>query len=169
MNMFQAVRLANALVGCHKGPLNSMPEGPEFAKKSVWLYLEGIEHVNVRKWEKSRTWKLPPVQHRQGSCGCPPGWTWWGCWRRGWGWTGKTPTASTPLTFKIDVLSVEISKHCQRHNGPRILRPKLELSQKAETNANSNVDFFPRYYFLVYLISTLKTIVIKHHRIHVHC
>ena len=25
-------------------------------------------------------------------------------------------------------------KHCQRHNGPRILSPKLELSLKAETN-----------------------------------
>ena len=30
-------------------------------------------------------------------------------------------------------------KHCQRHNGPRILSPKLELSLKAETNANSNL------------------------------
>ena len=26
-------------------------------------------------------------------------------------------------------------KHCQRHNGPRILSPKLKSSQKAETNA----------------------------------
>ena len=58
------------------------------------------------------------------------------------------------------VMKINKKKHCQRHNGPRILSPKLELSQKAETNANSNVDFFPRYYFLVYLISTLKTIVI---------
>ena len=30
-------------------------------------------------------------------------------------------------------------KHCQRHNGPRILSPKLEVSLKAETNANSNL------------------------------
>ena len=30
-------------------------------------------------------------------------------------------------------------KHCQRHNGPRILSPKLELSLKGETNANSNL------------------------------
>ena len=30
-------------------------------------------------------------------------------------------------------------KHCQRHNGPRILSPTLELSLKAETNANSNL------------------------------
>ena len=30
------------------------------------------------------------------------------------------------------------SKHCQRHSGPRILSPKLGLSLKAETNANSN-------------------------------
>ena len=32
-------------------------------------------------------------------------------------------------------------KHCQRHNGPRILSPKLELSLKNETNANSNLAF----------------------------
>ena len=31
------------------------------------------------------------------------------------------------------------SKHCQRHNGPRKLSPKLELSQKAKTNANYNL------------------------------
>ena len=30
-------------------------------------------------------------------------------------------------------------KHYQRHNGSRILSPKLELSLKAETNANSNL------------------------------
>ena len=30
-------------------------------------------------------------------------------------------------------------KHCQRHNGPRILSPKLELSLKDETNADSNL------------------------------
>ena len=30
-------------------------------------------------------------------------------------------------------------KHCQRHNGPRMLSPKLELYLKAETNANSNL------------------------------
>ena len=33
----------------------------------------------------------------------------------------------------------KINKHCQRHNGPRILSPKLELSLKAETNTNSNL------------------------------
>ena len=49
--MIQAVRLANALVGCHKGPLNSIPEGPGVAKKSVWLYLEGREHVKVQENE----------------------------------------------------------------------------------------------------------------------
>ena len=32
-----------------------------------------------------------------------------------------------------------ILKHCQRHNGPRILSPKLELTQKAETNVNYNL------------------------------
>ena len=30
-------------------------------------------------------------------------------------------------------------KHCQRHNEPRILSPKLELSLKDETDANSNL------------------------------
>ena len=30
-------------------------------------------------------------------------------------------------------------KHCQRHNGPRILSPKLELSLKAKTNTNFNL------------------------------
>ena len=49
--MIQAVRLANALVGCHKGPLNSIPEGPGVARKSVWLYLEGREHVKVQENE----------------------------------------------------------------------------------------------------------------------
>ena len=31
------------------------------------------------------------------------------------------------------------NKHFPRHNGPRILSPKLELSLKADTNANSNL------------------------------
>ena len=52
--MIQAVRLANALVGCHKGPLNSIPEGPGVAKKSVWLYLEGREHVKVQESERNQ-------------------------------------------------------------------------------------------------------------------
>ena len=34
---------------------------------------------------------------------------------------------------------IDGKKHCQRHNGTRILSPKLELSLKAETNANSNL------------------------------
>ena len=49
--MLQLVRLANALVGCHKGPLNSIPDGPGVARKSVWLYLEGREHVKVQENE----------------------------------------------------------------------------------------------------------------------
>ena len=32
-----------------------------------------------------------------------------------------------------------VLKHCQRHNGPRIMSAKLELYLKAETNANSNL------------------------------
>ena len=44
-------------------------------------------------------------------------------------------------TWKIvyNVIVHVHGKHCQRHNGPRILSPKLELSLKAETNANSNL------------------------------
>ena len=48
----------------------------------------------------------------------------------------KEPPPVRSGTFKS--LS-QVHKHCQRHNGPRILSPKLELSQKAETNANSNL------------------------------
>ena len=43
------------------------------------------------------------------------------------------------LCVKAPCWSQEKYKHCQRHNGPRILSPKLELSLKAETNANSNL------------------------------
>ena len=40
---------------------------------------------------------------------------------------------------KVADMAADKKKHCQRHNGPRILSPKDELSQKAETNANSNL------------------------------
>ena len=48
------------------------------------------------------------------------------------------------LNFFVEIpycisLTPCFSRHCQRHNGPRILSPKLGLSQKAETNANYNL------------------------------
>ena len=49
------------------------------------------------------------------------------------------------------------SKHCQRHNGPRILSPKLELSLKAETNANSNLALLAFLHSLVTTFPTLYT------------
>ena len=48
-------------------------------------------------------------------------------------------------------------KHCQRHNGPRILSPKLELSLKAETNANSNLALLAFLHSLVTTFPTLCT------------
>ena len=48
----------------------------------------------------------------------------------------------------------DIKKHCQRHNGPRILSPKLELSLKAETKANSNSALLA---FLHSLVTTFPT------------
>ena len=47
------------------------------------------------------------------------------------------------------------SKHCQRHNGPRILSSKLELSLKAETNANSNLALLA---FLFSLVTTFPNL-----------
>ena len=47
--------------------------------------------------------------------------------------------SSDQWSFKEEDRCAVQLKHCQRHNGPRILSPKLELSLKAETNANSNL------------------------------
>ena len=64
---------------------------------------------------------------------------------------GFFPTKESQLSFcpkRKDNLHLSVShslgketekKHCQRHNGPRILSPKLELSLKDETNADSNL------------------------------
>ena len=60
------------------------------------------------------------------------------------------PNLMEPLHYFVDFVEfngtteqyfvdLDRFKHCQRHNGPRILSPKVELSQKAETNANSNL------------------------------
>ena len=51
----------------------------------------------------------------------------------------------------------DIQKHCQRHNGPRILSPKLELSLKAETKANSNSALLAFLHSLVTTFPTLCT------------
>ena len=52
------------------------------------------------------------------------------------------------------MLRHKFKKHCQRHNGPRILSPKLELSLKAQTNANSTLALLA---FLHSLVTTLSS------------
>ena len=50
-----------------------------------------------------------------------------------------------------------VQKHCQRHNGPRILSPTLELSRKTETKANSNSALLAFLHSLVNTFPTLCT------------
>ena len=53
--------------------------------------------------------------------------------------TGISRNIFTSVVHLYDWSACDNTKHCQRHNGPRILSPKLELSLKAETSANSNL------------------------------
>ena len=54
-------------------------------------------------------------------------------------------------------MALSYLKHCQRHNGPRILSPKHELSLKAETTANSNLALLAFLHSLVTTFPTLCT------------
>ena len=63
-----------------------------------------------------------------------------------------SPLLST--TFSVNVYK---NKHCQRHNGPRILSPKLELSLEAEMKANSNSALLAFLHSLVNTFPTLCT------------
>ena len=78
----------------------------------VWPY----GHRNCKNWAKMK-WKIKKNHLREPSC------------------------ARQFFLVLIAPVSKNISKHCQRHNGPRILSPKPELSLKAETNYECKFQF----------------------------
>ena len=69
----------------------------------------------------------------------------------------RTPCPQRKQHSTAPAFEANINKHCQRHNGPRILSPKLELSLKAETKGNSNSALLAFLHSLVTTFPALCT------------
>ena len=73
--------------------------------------------------------------------------------------------SSINLEYSSHQNSYRSKKHCQRHNGPRILSPKLELSLKDETNADSTLSLPPLLGNHLSHLVHLPVILLAHHHL----